>query len=110
MADRIKIDLDNYRDPDVFVFSGRDRGEALRKKINLEKLESENAEIEVVISDKIFSINASFILGLFGISVRNLHETGFRSKYHFTAREILIDSINRGIKEALKESIAIPNT
>lgn len=54
------INLENYRTPGSKVFTGRDRGEKVRKESGIDRLYKTNEKITVVIPEDIRSINPSF--------------------------------------------------
>lgn len=100
------INLEKYINGDI-VLSGRDRGEDLRKKLNLEKLEKENEIINIIIPEEVCSLNSSYFLGLFGHSVRLFGENKFLEKYNFQCDELIKENIIDGISSALKEGNAL---
>jgi hypothetical protein len=106
----LKIDLNEARTPpDSGLLSGRDSGLATRKRFQVSKMDRAPGVVTVIIPDEVFSMNTSFFLGLFGDSVRELGEEGFRAKYHFVCdEEIHCPTIERGIEKALKESSIFP--
>lgn len=67
------------------VFTGRDRGEDVRKASNVDKIEQEYDEIKIIIPDNIYSINPSFFEELFINAVLKLGKDKFRDKFKFTA-------------------------
>lgn len=96
-----KIDLKNYIGRKK-VLAGRDNGEDIRQKINLEKIENENEKIEIIIPKDVFSFNSSYFLGMFGESVKKLGKEKFEEKYQFnTSNESIKMNIKDGIDEAL---------
>ena len=87
------------------VLAGRTNGENIRKKINLEKIESENEKIEIIIPNDVFSFNSSYFLGMFGESVKKLGKEKFEEKYQFnTNNESIKMNIKDGIDEALNNA------
>ena len=98
------IDLTKYTGRDEIILSGRPKGEELRQKLNLEKMDSEADAIKIIIPQHIVSLNSSFFLGLFTESVKKFGEEGFRSKYFFECRPILMKDIDAGIHQALNTS------
>ncbi len=80
------------------VISGRPEGKEARKKLKLDKEDLKKDEIvKVMITDKIFSVNTSFFLGLFGKSVRKLTIEGFDKKYQ-------IECSNKGILKNIEDA------
>jgi hypothetical protein len=98
------IDLTKYIAAQDIVLSGRPKGEELRKKLNLDGMEQQLDSIKFVIPQQVVSLNSSFFLGLFTNSVRRFGESGFRSKYSFECRQILLKDIEAGILQALNTS------
>ncbi|MDU0329399.1 hypothetical protein RW092_04180 [Paenibacillus sp. 3LSP] len=87
------------------VFSGRDRGEIARAKLDLDHEDNLTEDIvTIVFPDDTISLNSSFFLGLFGKSVRKLGEQGFEKKYQFRCSESILKSVKDGIQRALKTS------
>lgn len=103
---KMKIDLDKYRENGAKVFSGRENGKILRKKLKIDIAEKEE-NIEVYVPEDIYSINSSFFLGMFGPSIRTFGEEQFRQKYIFHCDAIIRKNIEDGISLALKESNAL---
>jgi hypothetical protein len=103
----IIIDLDRYKSKTSRVYSGRDRGEAVRKELNLDFVDNSPDVIFIKVPLDTISINSSFFLGMFGESVRKLTEQGFRKKYVFQAKEVINRNIDEGIVRALKEKSVI---
>lgn len=104
----MKIKLDKYINGDI-VLSGRDRGEELRKKLELNKKEKENDIIEIEIPEDVCSINSSYFLGAFGDSIRKYGKERFLQKYIFVCDSVIRESIEDGISSALKERNALHN-
>ncbi|HZK56574.1 MAG TPA: hypothetical protein VFC84_20650 [Desulfosporosinus sp.] len=98
------INLEKFKETNVKVLSGRDNGQALRKKLNLDEKDKTGEIVSVVIPDDLYSINSSYFLGLFGASIRALGESRFRERYIFKCDEIIQKNVEDGISRALKES------
>lgn len=80
------IDLSSVSGP---VYSGRDRGEALREKYRIDALDAAE-NVDVVIPDSIWTVSSSFFLGMFGPSVRKCGSVDtFEKKYRFKAPDFL---------------------
>ena len=79
-----KINLEDFRVKGAKVFTGRDRGEDVRKKSGIDEIESISDEIDFVIPDNIYSINPSFFEELFINVVRKLGKDDFLKKFHFS--------------------------
>ncbi len=82
------------------VFAGREAGHACREFFRLDELDKVGREIRVTISEEVYSVNASFFLGMFGDSIRSLGKDRFRSQYHFMGKGIS-RTLNSGIRHAL---------
>lgn len=81
------VDLSSVAGP---VYSGRDRGEALREKYLINVNEDSADRVDVVIPAGAYTVSSSFFLGLFGPSVRKCGSIDkFESKYRFQAPDFL---------------------
>jgi hypothetical protein len=81
------VDLSQVSGP---VYSGRDRGEALRVKYGLDSKEDDADVIDVVIPTSAYTVSSSFFLGLLGPSVRKCGSVDlFERKFRFSAPEFL---------------------
>ena len=94
------IDLSKYAGQEEIVLSGRPKGEELRRKLDLAGKETQADVIKIIVPQHVVSLNSSFFLGLFTDSVRRFGEEGFRSKYCFECRPILMRDIEAGIHQA----------
>jgi hypothetical protein len=98
------IDLNAYRSGNTSVFSGRPRGEAVRKQINLDKVDTTEELVKVVIPGDVFSVNTSFFLGLFGESVRGAgSKENFLKRFTFECPPEILEDVSDGIERALRE-------
>ena len=104
MTDTKTIILGDHLPSNKRILSGRDTGEAARKRYKLDVLDADDETIIVKIPDKIWTLSASFFLGCFGNSVRKLGEDNFRKKYIFDCDELFIPNIDDGIYRALHTS------
>ena len=77
--------IDAVKNKKSKVFTGRDRGEFIRKKSNLDKIENEHASVNIIIPDDIYSINPSFFEELFVNVVQKLGKEEFMKKFVFTS-------------------------
>jgi len=80
------INLEDYRvkgkDGTIAkVFTGRDRGEDVRKASNIDEIEKKYDEVFIIIPDNIYSINPSFFEELFVNVVLKLGREKFREKF-----------------------------
>jgi len=88
------------------VYIGRPRGEAARKKLNLDDIDRDGSvTVEVIIPADTYSINSSYFLGLFGDSIRAAgSREAFLKKYIFKCEEVIRESsVESGIERALHE-------
>lgn len=82
------INLEDYRavgkDGTIAkVFTGRDRGEDVRKSSNIDKIEEIYEKVYIIIPDNIYSINPSFFEELFVNVVMKLGNEKFKEKFEF---------------------------
>jgi len=98
----IVIDLGKYVGP---IFTGRSRGEAVRKDFDLNKLDNiPNVSFIVKIPPDTFALNSSFFLGLFGPSVRTLGSRDrFLTRFKFQNPDHISEFIESGVERALQE-------
>ena len=83
----VTVDLSQVAGP---VYSGRDRGVALRQRYQLDTAEDTADQIKVVIPESAYTVSSSFFLGLFGPSVRKCGSIDrFERKFLFSAPEFL---------------------
>lgn len=89
------------KDGRVKNLSGKERGIAARKELNIDKLDSSTSEVVVVVPDYLDTISPSYFQGLFSESIQKLSgRDGFLSKYHFMANDKVMQWINIGIRNA----------
>jgi hypothetical protein len=99
------INLTNYIPSTSIILTGRDSGEELRSKLELDKIEDEIAVINITIPDRIVSFNSSYFLGLFTPSVKKYKtKEEFLKKYNFKCDKWILKDIDDGINEALRKS------
>lgn len=95
------IDLDDHRDSDAPVLSGRPRGKAVRESTCLDGIDETEGEIAVRIPEDVYVISSSFLLGLLGPSIRKLGEDRFRRRFRFEGR-VNEAALSYAIREALR--------
>lgn len=95
------IDLVTYTGKSQRVLSGRDKGEAMRKKLKLDELEKQFDNIEIEVREFINVINSSYFLGLFEDSILEMGEDRFRKKYKFKCSDPIKVNVENGIRYAL---------
>lgn len=103
------IDLQNYRTPGSRVFTGRDRGIDVRKKSDIDNLETQSDEISIIIPEDLGSINPSFLEEfLFNVVVK-LKSDGFFKKFRFinNGRYKIDTDLQEAVERILREETAL---
>lgn len=80
------IDLGDFRAKESKVFTGRDRGAAVRNASRLDALLEEYDTVRVVIPEQISSINPSFFEELFVNAVLKFKRDGFYNRVFFDSQ------------------------
>ena len=99
------IDLEKYRTPGAKIFTGRDRGEEVRNKSEIDKFAEQYDNIEIRIPANLFSINPSFFEELFINVVKRYRSQGFFEKFKFKNdgeypyEKPLKEAVNRILRE-----------
>ncbi|WP_446811560.1 STAS-like domain-containing protein [Methylomonas sp. 2BW1-5-20] len=103
------INLEDYRAKDSKVFTGRDRGKAVREASKIDEMEKVFSEINIIIPDNIYSINPSFFEELFLNVVTSLGKDNFLKKFKFTSLGSYAYSkpLNEAIDRILRNKTAI---
>ena len=97
----VKIDL-SIHDGQVYkVLSGYDFGKAVRKKLDLDHLDTQPDLVVFSIPKCVYSLNSSFFSALFKESLESLKEQGFREKYQFECSSSIRKNIENGIFEIM---------
>ncbi|MBR2891174.1 MAG: hypothetical protein IKC22_02200 [Bacilli bacterium] len=78
-----KIDLTKYLKKGSVIFSGRDSGKEVRKKIKLDIIDNDEIKYTIIFPDNLELLSNSFFLGLFGKSYLSLGLQKFNEKYLF---------------------------
>ena len=100
-----KIDFSNLGGP---VYSGRDKGDLTRKKLNIDQLDTSDIMVKVVIPENTYSITSSFFLGLFGKSIRiSGSKENFYNKYHFDMPDRFKLTFDQYTERVLREKTAL---
>jgi len=95
------INLEDHGGP---VYAGRPKGEKVRKKYDLDKLDFEQTNVKIIIPDDTYTINSSFFLGMLGQSIRNAGTKEiFLESFTFDSPELFDSKINDYIDRALHE-------
>jgi len=96
-----EIDFANIEGP---VYTGRDRGERLREKFQMDEIDNSDAVVKIIIPENTYSISSSFFLGLFGPSiVKCKTREAFLEKYQFDTTKFLMGVVDQHIARALQE-------
>ena len=102
----VVLDLDKYRTIGHHVFSGRPRGESVRENAGLDEIDRSDDVVQVQIPGDIWSVNASFFLGLFGRSIKHFqNKQAFLKKYNFECTPQIMEDVESGIRSALKAPV-----
>lgn len=100
-----RINLQDKISNGSIILSGRDKGEVLREKLNLDQLEQDDDEVIIIVPESIVSFNSSYFLGLFTPSIKKYKSREkFLEKYKFECDEYIDKDIEDGITEALKKN------
>ena len=103
------INLEDFRVKNAKVFTGRDRGEAVRIDSKIDEIEKLYMEVNIIIPDNIYSINPSFFEELFLNAVLKLGREGFLAKFKFTSLGDYnyLKPLNEAIVRILRKKTAI---
>lgn len=99
MEDNI-LQLLPFRGNKSSLFTGRTQGEQARTALNLDKLDSEEGSIKLLIPAGTTSFNPSFYLGLLYASIKGLGIKRFKEKY-----QLLILDNNPKIVDVLEANL-----
>lgn len=102
-----KVDLADYRVKNSKVFTGRDRGEDVRKRSKIDYEESTHDNILIVVPDDIYSINPSFLEEFFVNVVIKLGKDKFFNKFKFEGSYDIERPLNEAINRILRNKTAI---
>jgi hypothetical protein len=109
MPQQLTFNLSEYRTaPESKVFSGRPRGEWVRGQMELSRHDRDGDVVTVTIPHDTYSVNMSFFLGLFAVSIRFFGKDKFYEHYKFVGDRVHLDEIPDYVDQALKESFALP--
>ncbi|MES3628848.1 MAG: hypothetical protein PPP56_01640 [Longimonas sp.] len=91
------IDLDDHRDSDAPVLSGRPRGKAVRESTCLDVIDDQEDNIVIRIPQDVYLVASSFFLGMLGPSIRKLGEEEFRKRFSFegTVNKAVLNDVIR---------------
>lgn len=91
------------------VFTGRDRGEIVRKKSMIDELEEKSDKVTIIIPENIRSINPSFFEEMLKNVVKKLGREGFLNKFSFLSNGTYNyqKPLNEAIERILRPDTAI---
>ena len=103
------INLQDYRTPGSRVFTGRDRGIAVRDASNVDQIEEQSEQVIIQIPHDIGSINPSFLEEFLLNVVRKLQTEKFNAKFHFEneGRYKIASDLQEAIERILREETAL---
>jgi hypothetical protein len=100
MGSNMTID---FRDIEGPIYSGRPRGESLRRKYELDAIDQSVETVAVNVPPTTYSVTSSFFLGLFGPSVLAAgSRDAFFRKFKFSASPVLMDAFTDYASRALQ--------
>lgn len=102
MAQQMTID---FRDIEGPIYSGRPRGESLRRKYELDAVDTspQSVTVTVTVPSTTYSVTSSFFLGLFGPSVLAAgSRDAFFRRFQFSATPVLLDAFADYANRALQ--------
>jgi hypothetical protein len=92
------------------VLSGKQRGMQARVDYRLDAMDRTEEEVQVVLSPTLDAITPSFVLGMFGPSVRRSGSVDtFFGKYRFNAKPHLMAQLRRGAEYSLVRGNPLPS-
>lgn len=103
------INLDLFRTPKSKVFTGRDRGEEVRKNSNIDLLAENNDFVKIIIPDNLYSINPSFFEEFLVNVVLKYKKEGFLKKFTFEnlGTYNYVKPLNEAVDRILREKTAL---
>lgn len=109
MENEAIIKLDDYRSPDSKVFTGRDRGETVRKASKIDELEENSLRVKIIIPPDLYSINPSFFEEFLYNVVKKLGKEKFYEKFIFenTGEYEHQEDLEEGVKRILRRTNAL---
>lgn len=92
----------------VSVISGQERGQALRAEFDLDNLDTNNDVVTIVVPKYVDAVTPSFVLGMFGPSIRKLGSVpNFLERYQFKAAPHIISQVQRSAEYGLASGSAL---
>ena len=103
------INLEDFRVKDAKVFTGRDRGEAVRDQSDIDNIEQNFDKVKIVIPDNIYSINPSFFEELFVNVILKLGKENFLGKFEFESEGVYnyLKPLHEAITRVLRTKTAL---
>ena len=107
------INLEDFRAKDKNriskVFTGRDKGEYVRKMSKIDQLESVYEKVKIIIPDNVYSINPSFLEEFLINVVSKLGKEKFLEKFEFISEGDYeyAKPLNKAIDRILKNNTAL---
>ena len=90
------------------VYSGRQRGEVIREKIELDRIDNTDDIVEITFPEDTYNITTSFFLGLLAPSIQKIGDRAlFYEKFIFIMPEINRDNLEYSISRALNKDKSI---
>jgi hypothetical protein len=83
---------------DTRTFMGKENGETIREKYDLDSLELTSEKVTIVFPKETISITSSFAKGMFGKSFENMNINQFKAKYIFVCNEFVLRGLNIDIQ------------
>jgi len=85
------------------VFTGRSRGEGLRKQLGLDSI-PDGEVVRVKIPVDVYAITSSYFLGLFGPSIRKEGSPeAFFARFEFVGPPHIMEAVSDFVSRALRE-------
>lgn len=100
--------IDMTKDGSVHNLSGKERGIAARKVLDIDTYDSGNDVVDIIVPDDMDVITPSYFQGLFSQSVKKLGgKEAFKNHYRFRANAEVMKWINRGIDRCVMRRTAL---
>ena len=99
----IKVNLENYLPEKLRYVGGEDLGYELRTKLELNKIDSNDEQVEFIIDKKYFGANQSFFYGLLYDSSEKLTKEQLLDKYKISStNKDIISNFNEQVEKFYK--------
>lgn len=92
----VTVDLGVLTDhrADIHTLSGHDRGVEARARLELDRLDSAAASVELVVPVTVKALSPSFLQGMLTRSIRQLGRDRFRNHYVFVTSKDIRDQVD----------------